>query len=191
MRACAMEVRARRSRRQRDGENGRRGLNHPSPSFPLPVEGRGRPDAGAFLAIAPASVLAKMRAVRAGASGSLSSIRNGGAGCGEEALRKVGPFVMVKHPSPLPSPRSCLTGRGRRTRCLLPRSRDELSQRLIAGSGSEGECPHDSRSASSRRRLRAGAETVVFIDAGECLASGVGAEAGEQLVVEFAFLAGL
>ena len=41
-------------------------------------------------------------------------------------------YAMVGHPSPRPSPRSCLTGRGRRTRCSLRRFRHGLSQRLIA-----------------------------------------------------------
>ena len=74
------------------------------------------------------SVLAKVRTVRTWASVSLSSVRNGGEGRGEAALRNVRPLVMVKHPAP----RSCLTGRGRRTRYLSQRSRHELSQRLIA-----------------------------------------------------------
>ena len=72
--------------------------------------------------------LVKVRAVRAGASDSLSSVRNGG----EEALRKFGPLAMVRHPSPRPSPRSCLTGRGRRTHYLLQRSGHGLSQQLMA-----------------------------------------------------------
>ena len=46
-------------------------------------------------------------------------------------------FAMVTrlawagHPSPRPSPRSCLTGRGRRPRYSLRRLRHKLSQRLI------------------------------------------------------------
>ena len=46
-------------------------------------------------------------------------------------------FAMVTrlawagHPSPLPAPRSCLTGRGRRTRHSSRRLRHKLSQRLI------------------------------------------------------------
>ena len=79
------------------------------------------------------SVVAKTCPVRLGVSGSLSSVRNGGEGWGEEALRRVGPLASVGHPSPRPSPRSCLTGRGRRTCCLLQRSWHDLSQRLIFG----------------------------------------------------------
>ena len=44
-------------------------------------------------------------------------------------------FARVGHPSPRPSPRSCLTGRGRRTRFSLRRLRHELSQRLIDPGG--------------------------------------------------------
>ena len=77
------------------------------------------------------SVFAKVRAVRTGASVSLSSVRNGGEGRGEEALRNVRPLEMVKHPSPRPSPRSCLTGRGRRTRYSFWPFRHAPSQRLI------------------------------------------------------------
>ena len=40
-------------------------------------------------------------------------------------------FAWAGHPSPRPSPRSCLTGRGRRPRASLRRLRHELSQRLI------------------------------------------------------------
>ena len=39
--------------------------------------------------------------------------------------------AIVGHPAPRPSPRSCLTGRGRPTRYLRIRSQHELSQRLI------------------------------------------------------------
>ena len=78
------------------------------------------------------SILAQLRAVRTETSVFLSSVRNGEEGRGEEALRKVGAPATVKHPSPHPSPRSCLTGRGRRTRYLLQRSLHELSQRLLA-----------------------------------------------------------
>ena len=78
------------------------------------------------------SVCAKARAVRTETSVSLSSVRNGGEGRGEEALRNIRPLALVTHPSPRPSPRSCLTGRGRRTRSLSQRSRHELSQRFIA-----------------------------------------------------------
>ena len=77
------------------------------------------------------SAFANVRAVRTRGSGSLSFVRNGGEGWGEEALRSVWPLVVVKHPSP----RSCLTGRGRRTRCLLQPSRRELSHRLIIPTG--------------------------------------------------------
>ena len=80
------------------------------------------------------SIFAKVRAVRTGAAGSLSSVWNEGEGWGEEALRTVGPLAMVKHPSP----RSCLTGRGRRTRFLLQRFRHELSQQLIATKNARG-----------------------------------------------------
>ena len=78
-----------------------------------------------------ASVFAKVCAVRTGVSGSLSSVRNGGQGRREEAFRTIGPLAMVKHPSPRPSPRSCLAGRGRRTRFLLRRFLHDLTQRLI------------------------------------------------------------
>ena len=77
------------------------------------------------------SVFAKVRAVRTRASGSLSSVRNGGEGRGEEALRNRDTVRMGRHPSPRPAPRSCLTGRGRRTRYSARRFRHELSQRLI------------------------------------------------------------
>ena len=40
-------------------------------------------------------------------------------------------LASVGHPSPRPSPRSCLTGRGRRPRYSLRRLRHKLSQRLI------------------------------------------------------------
>ena len=40
-------------------------------------------------------------------------------------------FAVVGHPSPRPSPRSCLTGRGSRTRSSLRRLRHTLAQRLI------------------------------------------------------------
>ena len=77
------------------------------------------------------SVFAKVRAIRTVASVSLSSVRNGGEGRGEEALRKGDTVRVGGHPSPRPSPRSCLTGRGRRTRYSLQRLRHDLSQRLI------------------------------------------------------------
>ena len=44
-------------------------------------------------------------------------------------------FALVAHPSLRPSPRSCLTGRGRRTRFSLRRFLHEHSQRLIVISG--------------------------------------------------------
>ncbi len=79
------------------------------------------------------SAFAKVRAVRTVASISLSPVRNGGEGWGEEVLRhgEARPFAIVGHPSPRPSPRSCLTGRGRRTRCSLWQFRREFSHRLI------------------------------------------------------------
>ena len=40
-------------------------------------------------------------------------------------------LAWAGHPSPRPSPRSCLTGRGRRSRSSLRRFRHELWQRLI------------------------------------------------------------
>ena len=106
------------------------------------------------------SIFAKVRSVSTGASGSLSSVRNGGEGRGEEALRKVGPLAMVKHPSP----RSCLTGRGRRTRFFLLRSRHELSQRLLL---QDSEPPRSSTRtrgraarAPGRERARLGRENL-------------------------------
>ena len=77
------------------------------------------------------SVFAKVRAVRTGASVSLSSVPNGGEGWGEEALPKVRRLPTERHPSPRPSPRSRLTGRGRRTRSSSRRLRHILSQRVI------------------------------------------------------------
>ena len=44
-------------------------------------------------------------------------------------------LAKVGHPSPQPSPRSCLTGRGRRTRYSVWQFRNELSQRLIVVPG--------------------------------------------------------
>ena len=56
-------------------------------------------------AIVPLSVVAKVRALRTGASVSLSSVRNGGEGWGEEALRNDDPVGMGGAPlSPALSP---------------------------------------------------------------------------------------
>ncbi len=101
------------------------------------------------------SVFAKVRAVRTGTSGSLSSVRNGGEGRGEEALCNVGALAMVKHPSPRPSPRSCLTGRGRRTRYLLQRSRHERSQLSMLWEG--GEKTHNRNGVGIRHSQRVAA----------------------------------
>ena len=100
------------------------------------------------------SLFAKIRAVRTGTSGSLSSVQNGGEGRGEEALSTGGPLAMVKHPSPRPSPRSCLTGRGRRTRFFLRQSRHGQSQRLIAARFHAGffDAPLGQRRIADRHR---------------------------------------
>ena len=80
------------------------------------------------------SIVANARAgtvVTKGASDSLSSVRNGGEGRGEEAL-PIGETARTNgHPSPLPAPRSCLTGRGSRTRPSFRQFRYEFSHRLI------------------------------------------------------------
>ncbi len=113
-------------------------------------------------AMAHISVFAKVRAVRTGASGSLSSVRNGGEGRGEEALCNIGPLAVVKHPSPRPSPRSCLTGRGRRTRCLVPQSRHELTQRLMAcdTARTKRDAPHRTQRVRSSGFSRLGVEST-------------------------------
>ena len=121
-------------------------MRHPgdSPQHPVKTDSRhliaigewadwlARTDAdAAYHSCAPNSAFVKTRVVHTMASGSLSSVRNGGESWGEEALRKVRPPASVKHPSPRPSPRSCLTGRGRRRRYSLRCSRHERSQRLF------------------------------------------------------------
>ena len=56
-------------------------------------------------------------------------------------------------PSPRPSPRSCLTGRGRRTRFSYRRLRHELSQRLVAGGMGKGaEHPREGKDAEGEWR---------------------------------------
>ena len=102
------------------------------------------------------SVLPKVRAVGTEASVSLSAVRNEREGREEEARDKVGPLAMVEHPSPRPSPRSCLTGQGRRTRCLLQLSRHERSQRLISANGARRSRRFTSQ-LSCRVRTRNGA----------------------------------
>ena len=65
----------------------------------------GRGDFFGRLAGARLSVVAKVRAVRTGASGSLASVRNGGEGWGEEALRNCDTVRMDGAPlSPALSP---------------------------------------------------------------------------------------
>lgn len=77
------------------------------------------------------SFFVKCAAVRTVPSVSLASVRNGGEGRGEEALRTLRAHASVKHPWPRPFPRSCLTGRGRLTRFLRPAPRLEVSRLLM------------------------------------------------------------
>ena len=86
-------------------------------------------------------------------------------------------FAWVGHPSPRPSPRSCLTGRGSRTRFSLRRFRHELSQRLICGRPEQAGRPRSdcmvpahfptiARSAARQRWFSAGVPMEMRMNSG-------------------------
>ena len=108
----------------------------PAPTLRLtdPHEGTSAPHAVPALRFSSRrrlSILAKDRAVRTGVSVSLSSVRNGGEGRGEEALRNDGAARVGEAPlSPALSP-FVPHGARETERDSFERFRHELSQRLL------------------------------------------------------------